>query len=396
MKICYISNMYPPAILGGAEIIVQKMAQAMKKRGHEVIVITTSADNQQHIIDNDEIKVYQLNTTRLYQPYQQTQVNGIKKPLWHLFDLWNNKTKKKVTKILKKEDVDIVHLNNYKGLSMAIFDVTSNLNIPLVFESHDFSLICPRANLIRANNTLCKKPNFICSQYINIQRKLLDDNVDLLIAPSNFMINKYHENGFFNNTKSTKIPLAIDKKTQHHLKDYTTIDIMYIGSMGKHKGVDTLINAFKQIPDDNIHLHLVGKGYDLDEFKMMAKDDERITFHGYVNNDEISKFYNMANLIVVPSICYDNSPMVIYESFTHSTPVIGSDIGGIPELINDNVNGHLFKPGDVNDLKNVLKDTIKDTKILQILEDNASHTLSDNSMDIMIKKLEDEYEKLIK
>ena len=104
----------------------------------------------------------------------------------------------------------------------------------------------------------------------------------------------------------------------------------------------------------------------------------------------------MANLIVVPSICYDNSPMVIYESFTHSTPVIGSNIGGIPELIDDNVNGRLFNPGDVNDLKNVLEDTIKDTKILQTLEDNASHTLSDNSMDIMIKKLEDEYEKLIK
>lgn len=95
MKICYISNMYPPAILGGAEIIVQKMAQAMKKRGHEVIIITTSPDNQQHIVDDDKIKVYQLNTTRLYQPYQQTQVSGIKKPLWHLFDLWNNKTKKR-------------------------------------------------------------------------------------------------------------------------------------------------------------------------------------------------------------------------------------------------------------------------------------------------------------
>lgn len=396
MKICYISNMYPPAILGGAEIIVQKMAQAMKKRGHEVIIITTSPDNKAHTINDKEIPIYQLNTTRIYQPYQQTQITGIKKPLWHLFDLWNNKTKKTVQEILQKEDVDIIHLNNYKGLSMAIFNITKNMDIPLIFESHDFSLICPRANLICGNNTLCQERNFICNQYVNIQRKLLDDNVDLLIAPSNFMINKYHENNFFNNTNAVKIPLGIDKKTVRKPKSHDIIDITYIGSMGKHKGVDILIKAFMQINNENIRLHLVGKGYDEEEFKHLAKSDERIIFYGYVDNDKIASFYDNANIIVVPSICYDNSPMVIYESFARSTPVVGSDIGGIPELINDNVNGRLFKPGDIESLKETLEEIISDESLLKRYEDNASETLPDNSINIMIEKLEDEYEKLIK
>ena len=74
----------------------------------------------------------------------------------------------------------------------------------------------------------------------------------------------------------------------------------------------------------------------------MAKDDKRIIFHGFVDNKEIMKFYEMINFLVIPSICYDNSPLVIYESFSTGTPVIGSDIGGIPELIKENYNGFLF------------------------------------------------------
>ncbi|MEE0489780.1 glycosyltransferase, partial [Methanosphaera stadtmanae] len=212
MKICYITNLYPPHVLGGAEIVVKKIATQMAKK-HTVIIITTSPDNNPHTIKQDSIIIYQLNTTKLYPVYKQTEASGVKKPLWHLFDLWNNDTYNKIRQILIDEDIDIVHINNFKGLSLSCFKAGSDLNIPIVFESHDFSLICPRANLIRGNNTLCKKRNFCCNSYVNIQRKLLDNHVDLLISPSNFMINKFKENNFFRNTSSVKIPLAIECNT---------------------------------------------------------------------------------------------------------------------------------------------------------------------------------------
>lgn len=395
MKICYISNLYPPAVLGGAEIIVQKTAQAMHDKGHDIFIITTSMDSEEHITYDGDLRVYQINTTRLYQPYDQTSVSGIKKPLWHLFDLKNSKTQKRIEEILEEEKPDIIHINNYKGLSLNVFKVGKKLDIPIVFESHDFSLICPRANLIRGNNTLCLKPNIVCRSYINIQRRLLSDNVDLMIAPSNFMIEKYQENDFFNETMTAKIPLAIDKETTRKPKEYDTINIVYIGSLGKHKGVHTLIDAFKLINNPSIHLHIIGKGYDEEEFKLKAKDDIRIIFHGFVDNSKIDKYYEMANIIVVPSICYDNSPMVIYESFSHATPVVGSNIGGIPELVNDGVNGLLFKPEDPEDLKDKLEELIYDKEKLASFEDEAAHTLPADSMKVMIKSLEDKYLKLI-
>ena len=103
---------------------------------HTVIIITTSPDNNPHIIKQDSIIIYQLNTTKLYPVYKQTEASGVKKPLWHLFDLWNNDTYNKIRQILIDEDIDIVHINNFKGLSLSCFKKQEViLNIPIVFES---------------------------------------------------------------------------------------------------------------------------------------------------------------------------------------------------------------------------------------------------------------------
>ena len=395
MKICFLSNLYPPNVLGGAEIVVQKMAKSMIERGHEVIVITTSPDEEEHILEDDSVKIFQLNTTKLYPTYKQTEPQGVKKPLWHLFDLWNGATLSAVKDILVRESVDIVHINNFKGLSLSCFKAGKDLNIPVVYESHDFSLICPRANLIRGNNTLCENRNFICNEYVNIQRRLLDDNVDLLISPSQFMIDKFHDNNFFNNVRCVKIPLGVEYSSNKTIKDYETIDITYIGTLGKHKGVHTLISAFKDIDNENIKLHIIGKGYDEDEFKQLAMDDDRIVFHGFVDNKDILKFYEQTNVFVIPSICYDNSPLVIYESFSTGTPVIGSNIGGIPELVMEDYNGFLFESNNPESLKKKLVKVIKNKELLKKLEDNAFNSLPDNSMETMIDQIISEYTKLV-
>ena len=170
---------------------------------------------------------------------------------------------------------------------------------------------------------------------------------------------------------------------------------MYVGTLGKHKGVQTLITAFKHIPSPDIRLHIVGKGPDQEEFKQIASNDKRIIFHGFIENENVIKLIETANIMVVPSICYDNSPVVINESFITGTPVIGSKIGGIPENIHENVNGYLFEPENHDELKDHIIDLIKNTYVLKSLEKGAFNTVPDNSMDIMGEKLLKEYNKLI-
>ncbi len=108
-------------------------------------------------------------------------------------------------------------------------------------------------------------------------------------------------------------------------------------------------------------------------------------------DEELTRLYNKANVTVVPSIWYDNSPMVIYESFIAGTPVIGSRIGGIPELIEAGKNGFLFEAGNVDELKAILENLIRTPAELISLERGALESVKNYNMVEHIRKLEDLY-----
>ena len=225
----------------------------------------------------------------------------------------------------------------------------------------------------------------------------LSNSINLVLAPSQFVLDMHIKNGYFANSRCMKLPLGIEIGNIHKIeKNYEIIDILYVGQVSKHKGIIALINVFKQLIHKNIKLHIVGKGKDEDEFKKMASSDKRIIFHGFVPDEELMRLYQKANLTVVPSIWYDNSPMVIYESLMNGTPVIGSRIGGIPELIEDGYNGVLFEAGNVDELKAILENLVENPDELKRLREGAFESVKKYDMDKHIKKLEKLYKDLLR
>jgi glycosyltransferase involved in cell wall biosynthesis len=396
MKICLISNLYPPNVLGGAEVSVKKVSEELVKKGHEVIVITTPfSENDVEIING--VKIYQVKPLNLYEIYHHPNQSMLLKPLWHIIDLWNPYDERIIKNILKTENPDVVHIHNFKGLSLSSFAPAKSLKIPLVFTAHDYSLVCMRANLLNSSGEICKNPSALCRIYNQIQKHLAKNKVDLLISPSQFVINKLKSNGLFKDVKSKKIPLGIElKNSEKYEKDYSQINILYVGNLGEHKGVHILLKAFTKIENRNIRLDIVGKGLCSGKLKSMSENDNRIKFHDFLEGEELIKMYEQANLTVVPSIWYDNSPMVIYESFSCRTPVIGSKIGGIPELIDDGFNGYLFEAGKVNELQQLLENLIDSPETLKKLEQGTYESVQRYTMDQHIKQLEKEYQKLAK
>ena len=395
MKICFISNLYPPSIIGGAEISVKRAADGLVKRGHEVFVITTTTDGKTSIEEVGGVKVYRINPLNLYAMYNHQNQPELLKPIWHTIDLWNPHSYLVVKKILKNEMPDIVHVNNFKGLSLSVFSAAKRLNLPLIFTAHDYSLICPRANLLNGSGEICTVPSRLCKVYVKIQKYLVDNKPDLVTAPSQFVIGKLKESGLFEGVKTIKLPLGIELSDRKVKKSYNTIDILYVGGLSRHKGVHLLINAFKKSESKNINLHIIGKGKDEDEFKKIAGSDTRIIFHGFVPDEKLMELYQKANLTVVPSIWYDNSPMVIYESLINGTPVIGSRIGGIPELIEDGYNGFLFETGNVGELRDKLEYLIENPSELKRFGEGAFESAKKYDMDKHIKKLEKLYVELV-
>jgi len=202
------------------------------------------------------------------------------------------------------------------------------------------------------------------------------------------VLDMHSKNGFFPNSRCVKIPIGIEldsgEKTD---KDYQTIDILYTGQLALSKGVHILIGAFKQLKENNIRLHITGKGYYEPELKRLAESDPRIIFHGFVTREQLDELYRESNVAIFPSMFYENAPAVILESFRVGTPVIGSRIGGIPELIEDGYNGRLFTAGDSKELKDILQELINNPAELKRLGDGALQSVKKHAIDKHIEEL---------
>lgn len=122
-----------------------------------------------------------------------------------------------------------------------------------------------------------------------------------------------------------------------------------MGQLEKHKGIIFLINTFKQIDRDDIKLKIIGSGTLEKEIKEIIKNNDRFEFLGRKEASELAKELQLSDCLIVPSLCYENSPTIIYEAKSFNLPIIASDIGGIPELIN-RPQEVLFSPGDSHDL----------------------------------------------
>lgn len=394
MKICQISDLYPPYVIGGAEILVESISNKLIDKGHEVTIITSAYEKEVTETING-LKIYRVKPMNLYPLYKFQEQSPLIKPFWHLFDLVNLISYKKIKDILIKENPDIVHIHNFKGLSPLIFKAIKDLRLPLVFTAHDYSLICLKTSLLKKNGEICEEGNSLCKSYNLIKKSIIADKPDVIISPSKFVIEKLKSHSLFKNIETIVLPNAVELNHSKINKNYENVEFLYVGSLESHKGPQILIKAFKEIYNDDIKLHIVGKGSAEAELKKIASEDKRIKFHGFLKGSDLMDLYKKANLMVIPSIWYDNSPMVIYESFMNSTPVIGSDIGGIPELIKDSYNGFLFKAGDFKELKDIMEYIIKNKAILPLLEKNAYNSSYEYDIEDHIKKLESIYRELI-
>jgi len=283
--------------------------------------------------------------------------------------IYSSKSKEKLRQLLDKYPVDIAHIQNIHGhITPSIFHTLRARNIVIVWTLHDYFLLCPNSTFFskdkmceackggRFYNAVfkkCRKDSYAASIVVMLEEYIhrllgLLSLVDFFIAPSNFLRNKmieYH----FPSDKVIHIPNFIDtKNTKLSLNnnDY----ILYSGRLSYEKGLKTLIKALSLC--NSVKLLIAGEGPLKVELETMAKNiaPKKGEFLGYLNGERLQKIIDGAMFIVVPSEWYENFPYSILEAFTLGKPVIGSEIGGIPELVRDGETGLLFEPGSAGDL----------------------------------------------
>lgn len=363
MHICLISNLYPPEIIGGAEKHAADDAKTLADRGHRVSVITTESQETGSYLSftqerlSNRITVYRVAPLNMYAPIEHQDEPFWKKPIQHLIDLVNPHPALMIRRKVAELDPDIIHVHNYSGLSKMLFSALSTFDTPIIHTLHDYGSIDVDPSLFADGEV--QEPGPAMRPYQALIRQVVEQYVDAIVAPSKFIIEKYHEYGVFTSIRCHHIPLGI-KNNEAAVSVQTVPDdrlrLLFVGQLTDIKGVDILIDAVKQCDDPDISLHIVGKGPQRTVLEERAGEDDRITFHGFVSESTLEEQYELAHYSIVPSRWYDNSPMVIYESLSRGTPVIGADIGGIPELIEPGKTGHIFQAESVRSLSDTIVD----------------------------------------
>jgi glycosyltransferase involved in cell wall biosynthesis len=397
MKICLINALYSPYVGGGAEVYVEKIANELSKE-HEVIVISSSpylgtASLNPFVERIGNIKLYRFYPMNVYHAWNYRKKPMLIKPFWHLVDMWNPHVYSVCKKILQKEKPDIVHSHCLRGLSTAVFHSTASLRLRHIHTLHDYGLLCRWNDLIRGGRVI-KKFNSLDKQYMRIMRNF-SGSVDVVLAPSQFILDIHQNHGYFPNSQCLKLPIGIELVNIRR-KCFDKLRVMYAGQLSFHKGIHLLIRAFENLSAKNIELHIAGRGPLFDSIRRYVGryPHAQINCYGYVSDQALRELYQLTNLTVVPSIWYDNCPLVVLESFSYANPVAGSRIGGIPEIIKDGYNGFLFDPGDVTSLCRILKTIGESPHKLERLSENAWNTSKEYSLADHIKKLMGIYKSL--
>jgi glycosyltransferase involved in cell wall biosynthesis len=344
MKICLINNLYKPLNKGGAERIVELMVDKFNLLKHEAFVITTKPYFYKQ---DSNSKLKYINS--LY--FNLARMPKVLRLFWHFFDTFDVVSAYRVYRILKREKPDLVVTHNLKGLSYLIPFFVKLTGIKNVHILHDIQLLHPSGLLIYGDEKLLN--TFFARVYQKICCKLFYFS-GTIFSPSRWLLDLHADRGYFLNCK--KFVIANPAKVERVLPDKKRSDdsfrFLYIGQLEAHKGVKNLIKTFMRFTRDNkfdCSLTLVGDGSLFNELTGMSKDFKNITFCGKKNNEEIMKLMTDHSCLVVPSLCYENSPTVIYEAASAGLPVLAVRLGGITELVHY-LGGVLFSPESSDDL----------------------------------------------
>lgn len=396
MKICIIENIYPPYDRGGAEQVVAKTVQGLIDGGHEVVLITSSPRGDE-FQEEGKLKIYRKKPRNIYFYTEGHRYPHGIRLLWHIIGIFNTGIAQWTREILEKEKPDVVHTHNLMGLSFLIPRVIRSLELRHVHTVHDVQLVEPSAMILKAKENSWRYTGFPSKIYTWLMKKLVG-SPDVVISPSRFLLDFYRDRGFFAHSACDVLrnPITFDlpAPTRERIaQEDGTCHILYLGQIEHHKGVLLLAKAFTALSENipNVHLHIAGAGSMTDELGKALAANDRVTIYGRVDRKKIPVLFAKSDVTVVPSLCYENSPTVIFESLYFGVPVVASRIEGVAELIEEEVNGLTFEAGNEGALVTKLKWCVEHKDELQQMSTKTTQSLIGLSLATYIEKITNLY-----
>lgn len=368
MKILIINKFLYPN--GGSETYIFEIGKQLKKMGHEVQYF--GMEHKGRVVGNH---------AQSYTSDMDFHSGKLQKLLYPFKIIYSKEARKKIRRVLDDFAPDVIHLNNftYQLTPSILYEIRSyekktDRKVKIVATIHDPQLVCPNHMLINgATNKPCEQclsgrfmpctkgkcihGSTVKSLLGTVESRLYRSlhtyrMIDVILCPSHFIESKLRKNPDLNGrTVMVRNFISIaepsKKKTD---KKY----VLYFGRYSEEKGIKTLIQAASELPD--IPFVFAGNG----PYEQQVNAVKNIKDMGFTTGTQLSDLIAGAAFSLIASECFENCPFSVMESQMLWTPVIGADIGGIPELIQEGVNGELFESGNVEDLKEKIVKLWKD------------------------------------
>lgn len=355
-----IATLYKPYRLGGAEVVFQHIVDELKKE-HTVSILTSIPWNGFRSLrptrtEEDGVIVYRFYPLNLFWFIDFLKKPAILRLLWHGLDMVNLHSYFITRSVIRHVKPDVVMTHNIKGIGYTIPRAICSMKVPHIHTLQDIQLHNPSGLVLYGEEKSFRNNNVLVYCYELVSRWLFGSPKTVVFS-SRYLFGRYSERSFFKKSKTIIIPnplpqsmFAVSSDKLH--KDSALIHFAFFGQLEPHKGILFLIDTFKKWKQDNVRLHIGSRGSLEQEVLKRIAGDSRIVRVGFV--EDLASFFKTMHYLIMPSLCYENSPLVTFESLANGTPVIVSRIGGAGEPIEDGVNGFQFVPGDEQDLLRVL------------------------------------------
>ncbi|MFH1055289.1 MAG: glycosyltransferase family 4 protein [Candidatus Altiarchaeota archaeon] len=370
MRVCMFTMLLPSHVLGGMEIHAMDLAKGIAKSGHEVIVITSRHPSGIMHESVDGVEIY-------YTDVDATS----KKPL-------GRKALNKLEELHREKKFDVVHSQSTAAFYYVRDGIKKRLGVPLITTMHGTSLSEIRS-IINQGFSLMLFPKILFHTFnhyywtkefikeseavIAISKELSED------IPKEFNIAKDTVKTIYNGIDTTVFRSYASKVMGEYPGERI---ILSVSVLHRQKGVQYLIEALAKLVDriPNAHLIVVGDGpyrKSLEQRTIRLKLGKNVTFMGKVQHEGLADYYNACEAFIIPTIRVEGLPLIELEAMACGKPVIASEIGGIPSVITDGVNGLLVKPKDIDTLANRLIEVLENEKLARRLGSSARKTIEE-------------------
>ena len=369
MKICHISTGFPISYQGGITNYVRSLAVFQISQGHDVSVIS-GPDDVQFSFKTQIYKSDKIVPMKLSKPEDKTGL-------------------RRIQKYLDENKFDLIHVHMMLDVDWDIYDAIKPYKY--IVSLHDYYFICPRIQMLMPDNTICEcyeeEKCSRCVSWFNTHRifnglenkiakktpfhsfrfpeipssmtkirygkfKRFLEGASFLMPVSSRVQEIFEQSGINGRYRMMHIGnITADNYVEEYIfdQDKAVIDVAMMGTLTYLKGADLFVKLASKTNKDKVRFHFYGRSASYAE----AIKNAGITDHGPYRQADLPKILSSIDVGMCLSVWEDNGPQVVMELLNNHIPVIGTRLGGIPDFVEDGVNGFLFNPFDENDVQRI-------------------------------------------